>query len=451
MMASGYLEQPAPGRAPVDAPVRGWRLGLARLLWLVMIVLAAGIFIIRIEGRFEVLALVRAGINVLEFDERLWLYRVNLSTVSYAQILILLEFIYSAWFLILGMIIARHRGNEIMPLFVSGILVAMAGLGLGPLVGRPLLMRQQWGQYIFLLDSVLWTAWGILLLTFPNGRFVPRWTRWIALLWLLWLPFQLSSWNPMIGWSSLVRQVTRGASAGLLADVRFFIVIGGTGVLAQLYRYLRVSTYIERQQTKWVLFGLSLPVIAALASYLIPMPYSIGRSDSLLRIFYSSFGVSALIIFSFLLLSLTLSLAILQYRLWDIDVVIHRTLLYSLLTASLVAIYSVSIILFQYVLRLFTNQTSQLAVVASTLIIVALFSPLRARIQNFIDRRFYRHKYDAEKTLSAFSATIRNEVELDQLTGELVAVIEETMQPSHVSLWLRADVPMPEEVSRQPA
>jgi hypothetical protein len=132
-------------------------------------------------------------------------------------------------------------------------------------------------------------------------------------------------------------------------------------------------------------------------------------------------------------------MAILRYRLYNIDLLINRTLVYGSLTAVLVALYFGAIVALQRVFVALTGEKSTLAVVASTLLIAALFNPLRRRIQGFIDRRFYRSKYDAAKTLEAFSAKLRDETDLDALSDDLVRVVRETMQPSHVSLWLRPD------------
>ena len=147
----------------------------------------------------------------------------------------------------------------------------------------------------------------------------------------------------------------------------------------------------------------------------------------------------------FLGIPVAAGVAILKYRLYEIDFLINRTLVYGSVAAMLVGVYVGSIVVLQGLIRALTGQESQLAIVVSTLVIAALFNPLRRRIQSFIDRRFYRRKYDARKILEAFSARLRDETDLDTLRDDLVGVVRETMQPAHVSLWLRPDTPSKDE------
>ena len=142
---------------------------------------------------------------------------------------------------------------------------------------------------------------------------------------------------------------------------------------------------------------------------------------------------------SFAGIPVAVGIAVLRYRLYDIDVIVNRTLVYGSLTATLVALYFGGIVVLQRVFVLLTGQESTLVVVTSTLAIAALFNPLRRRMQGFVDRRFYRRKYDASKTLEAFSVKLRDETNLEALSEDLVGVVRETMQPAHVSLWLRPD------------
>ncbi len=160
---------------------------------------------------------------------------------------------------------------------------------------------------------------------------------------------------------------------------------------------------------------------------------------------------SLLVVVGVVGLPVAVGIAILRYHLYNIDLIINRTLVYGSLTAVLAGIYFSSIVLLQVLFRALTGEGSQLVVVASTLAIAALFNPLRRRIQGFIDRSFYRRKYDAVKTLEAFSAKLRDETDLDALSDDLVGVVRETMQPSHVSLWLRPDpAPKGGEMSGEP-
>jgi hypothetical protein len=211
-------------------------------------------------------------------------------------------------------------------------------------------------------------------------------------------------------------------------------------LFSQIYRYRRISTPVQRQQTKWIVLGVTVAVgyvIGLSVIFLLISSLQNQNPNSLGGVIGSIVFTDILFSVAFLLIPLSIGFSILRYRLYDIDVLINRTLVYGTLTVLLALVYFGLIFVLQYLLRGIINQNNDVAIVVSTLAIAALFQPLRHRIQAIIDRRFYRHKYDAAKTLEAFSATLRNEVELTHLREHLVAVVQETMQPTHVSLWLR--------------
>jgi uncharacterized membrane protein YagU involved in acid resistance len=213
--------------------------------------------------------------------------------------------------------------------------------------------------------------------------------------------------------------------------------VWGSFLIAQIYRYARVSDRTERQQTKWVVFGVAVAIIGTLTTLV-----TIGAAVDLPPREVGPRMLSMLLMDAFaLMIPLSIGVAVLRSRLFDIDVIINRTLVYGSLTATLVALYFGGIVVLQRVFVALTGEKSTLAVVASTLVIAALFNPLRRLIQSFIDRRFYRRKYDATKTLEAFSAKLRNETDLDALSDDVLDVVRETMQPAHVSLWLRPELP----------
>ena len=194
---------------------------------------------------------------------------------------------------------------------------------------------------------------------------------------------------------------------------------------------LNHATGVERQQIKWPAYVVSVAVMGGILSY-------VGNSGVADVGWVRTAGIAFMLV-GFVGVPIAMGIAILKHRLYDIDLLINRTLVYGSLTAMLVALYFVGIVVLQWAFVLLTGQRSTLAVVASTLAIAALFTPLRRRIQSFIDRRFYRRKYDARTTLEAFSAQLRDETDLEALSDDLVGVVRQTMQPAHVSLWLRPD------------
>jgi hypothetical protein len=197
-----------------------------------------------------------------------------------------------------------------------------------------------------------------------------------------------------------------------------------------LFVRFRRADETEREQIKWLLYACAVFLVVYVSGFVTGLGGTTSPGGYIWGVF---FGLSIIT------LPAAIGIAILKYRLYDIDVVINRTLVYGSLTAALVALYFGGIVVLQRVFVALTGQRSTLAVVASTLVIAALFNPLRKRVQTFVDRRFYRSKYDARKTLEAFSTRLKDETDLGALSEDLVGVVRRTMQPSHVSLWLRPD------------
>jgi hypothetical protein len=280
-------------------------------------------------------------------------------------------------------------------------------------------------------------------LVFPDGTFLsPRWrfVAWLAVGWsivaTLASAFAPGPVDDTIGFRvdnplGIVGPVGRVLAAFTGVVQLLTIPLFAVAALCLIVRQLR-ATGQERQQLKWFTSSVACVVTLYVIQGLIFTRYgALAAMPGWARIFY------ALSIRSDVLIPIAAGVAILRYRLYDIDVIINRTLVYGLLSASLALIYFGCVVGSQYVLRALTGQGSQLAIVASTLVIAALFNPLRRYIQDFIDRRFYRKRYDARKTLSAFSRRLRDETDLDSLNEELLSAVRETMQPEHVSLWLR--------------
>jgi hypothetical protein len=258
----------------------------------------------------------------------------------------------------------------------------------------------------------------LFLYLFPDGQFIPRWTG-----------FVLLAWIPLFLISSVVLPV------GVFVPLLFIFLLISLSV--QIYRFRRVSTSMQRQQTKWVVFGILISTLGSVGILTAVSVLGLSQSPGTWGFLV---GNTLLYLFS-ALIPLSIGGAIVRSKLWDIDILINKALVYAVLTALLAAVYAGLIISLQFLLGGIIKQNNDVVIVVSTLVIAALFLPLRRRIQQIIDRRFYRRKYDATKTVGAFSATLRHEVDLTQLSEHLITVVQETMQPTHVWLWLRSPEP----------
>ena len=352
-----------------------------------------------------------------------------------------------------------------------------------PLVGALIASRRprNWVGWILLADGLLWTFGSVLdsyriyglarpgsvpfqvavhalsqwlwvpavglfavylILLFPDGRLPSR--RWRHLAWFSGAVMVLLSAG--IGKPFGLEQYpwVRDAFPVVLALLPLCILASAVSLVL---RYLRAGSEV-REQIKWVAFaalfvGVQFVIDIGASVLLVPMTAS-GREPPWLAL------LDQVGFIMFAGVPIAVGIAVLKYRLYDIDVIINRALVYGSLTATLVALYFGGIVMLQRLFVALTGQQSTLAVVASTLAIAALFNPLRRRIQGIVDRRFYRRKYDASKTLEAFSAKLRDATDLESLSGDLKAVVGETMQPAHVSLWLRP-VTAPRGQKRSPS
>ena len=339
-----------------------------------------------------------------------------------------------------GVVASRRATNPVGWLFLGGALgtvvhvlageYAVYGIITNP-GALPLPHAMAWlSSATFAIGPVI--DFILIPLYFPDGRLVSR--RWglvgwfsVASLLLFTVLFAIAPGGEAIDGSGIQNPLGVEALRPFMeAFEPFFFVWYISLILAAaaslVVRFLR-SVGEERQQLKWFTYAAAFVPLWFLVNSPVQaeVPHLFAVMDSLI---IAAVPIAA-------------GIAILRYRLYDIDLIINRTLVYGILTLSLALIYFGGIVLAQTTLRAVSGQESSLAVVASTLLIAALFNPLRRRIQGFIDRRFYRRKYDAAKTLEAFSSKLREETDLDALNAELISVVRETMQPQHASLWLR--------------
>jgi hypothetical protein len=352
----------------------------------------------------------------------------GLSVRTYALLNVVVDKVFQLVWLVVGALIFWRRSDDRMALLVSAFLVSFGPVSVDTTDAEALISSQlAWWLPVRAVEIVGNVSAVLFFLLFPSGRFAPRWTRWLA---VAFCAFQVT--DSLI--ENLFRELYSRLPALEMISWLVFIGIVVSMVWSQTYSYRKFSSPVQRRQTKWVVFGTTLAV-AGTFPFQVPVDLSLVDGAMPLRLLLLSTGFSL----SFLLVPFSISVAMLRSHLFDIDVLINRTLVYGSLTAMLIGLYLGGILVLQRLFIVLTGEESTLAVVASTLVIAALFNPLRRRTQSFIDRRFYRNKYDAAKTLEAFSATLRDETDLDALSDDLVGVVRETMQPVHVTLWLRPD------------
>src|SRR5215472_10296765 len=416
-MVPASMSAPSGGSAPSPPLLHGGALALARGVWLSLVGLS--------------LALLVREVSAQAVQPYAPLTAVYGGTVLGAEITAALGF-----FLVAGLIFWR-RSNNWVALLVA-LMLAAFGAALPGTIQALVTSQPIWTVPDSGIQALGWCLLLIFAYVFPDGRFVPRSSAALAGLWAAWVAI----------FFLFAGSITRGRP--LVVALAFVIWVAwlGTGVLAQFYRYRYVATAAQRQQTKWIVWGFALAMFGA-GAVVIPHVLALaGISGGPVEVAQTVAGAPYQLVAAVglclagLLIPLSIGVAILRHHLYDIDLLINRTLVYGTLTATLAVSYFGRVRAPQGVAAVVLGTgSSTLAIVVSTLLIAALFTPLRQRIQLGIDRRFYRRKYDAARTLAAFGVTLRHAVDLEELSDQLVAIVQRTMRPEHVSLWLAPPKP----------
>jgi hypothetical protein len=415
-------------------PLRGMWLIAARVGWVVVALAALIAFVTQIPTFYE-------PQNAPSPSILAGLHAVGWSTSTFITFGLVQDCLVAAVFTAIGWLIFLRKSDDRMALLVAFFLV-VDGAGIATsTVAQPPLPSPSSPIIAHIANSigglVVYMPLVLFLYLFPTGRFVPRWTRWFALAWVVF--------------SAGYNVVAAGFPEPLGAVIVFSL--WGSFLVAQVYRYLVVSTAGQRLQTKWVVYGVAVLITGNLANVLLspavqtgygpdvlvnPMKDELGFAlPTLLQGMGGVLALSVVVNLSFVMIPVTLAIAILRYRLFDIDVIINRTLVYGSLTAILGGIYFGSVVILQALLRGITGTTPSVVLVVSTLLIAVLFQPLRDRLQNAIDRGFYREKYNAAKVVDQFSASLQQNVDLDEVTAILLNTVELTIHPSQMSVWIR--------------
>jgi hypothetical protein len=422
---------------------------LVRVVWALLMLLPLGLFVLALPAEI-------ARLHSYAVQAEAVLHRISgagvvmwfIEPARYTVLTCLLEVALMCAFAAAAVIIGLRAPRDRMALFISVTLVSFGALAT-PALDSLVASQPQWEIPAQLVRAIGLECEVLIFYLSPDGRFFPRWTRLLALIWTLWRVVALLTPAGDITFVAADPHTPLGAPPPieLVAFFAAFILWIGSGLAAQVARYRTLSTPIQRQQTKWVMIGVAVAVAGYIA-YVLPRLGVPGLSESeASRLIYST-TVLPLYLTALFLVPLAIAFSMLRFHLWNVDIVIKRTLVYGTLSALLAFIYVLSVFVLQQAARPLTGHWSAqqpLILALSTLLTAALFEPLRSRIQRTIDRRFYRAKYDAALTLESFAATLRTEVDLSELSANLLAVVESTFHPTHVSLWLRE----PPETPRQ--
>jgi hypothetical protein len=412
---------PAPAIHSSVHPPRGCWLAVARVVWLALFLLNLALFVVSLVQLLPTLLHpCNAPTCVLTPVQAASLERMGIGLGVFAAYFVGMFTLVALAGAVIALLLFLRRRDDWFTLVVGLFLLypinAFVSTG-ASLQGTVLAMLP-----VLVVSEASYYA---VLLTFPDGRFIPRWAWLLLVVWVVWWAGDaVVSMNPQFGWLAV------------------YYPIGYLSALAiQIYRYRRISSVRQQQQTKWVVLGFTVALLTNVLYWiivpLIIVPLALGIPyGALTSTVYYAAG-APIEELAWLALPVSVAIAIQRYQLFDVDVLIRRTLVYTTLTAILAAVYFAVIIGAQAAVGTVDRQASHspIILVGSTLLIAGLFTPLRRGIQSAIDRRFYRRKYNAARTLEAFAVNLRTDLDLSHLRAHLLAVVQETMEPEFVSLW----------------
>jgi signal transduction histidine kinase len=413
--------------------LRGKWLMLARAMWLIVGALAIGLFFAAIPAEYRQLQLgcptpACASIGGVAPVELSLLVNLGLSPEFFAAYGIALELILGLVFIVVAILIFWQKSSDHQALFVSFALLLFGTATQTFTLSALVAAHPAWGLIVGSLHFLGSASFSLFLFIFPDGRFVPRWTRWVALVWIAWLfpRYWFPDWPPT-------------GSATWLAWTNLVIWLGalGSAVYGQIYRYRRVSNWVQRQQTKWVVFGIALGLAVFLTvniavSAVVPVPTSAGEFTTLMV-------GAALMNSALLLIPLSIGVAVLRYHLFDIDILINRTLVYGVLTVSVVGIY-VLVVGYLGVLFRTAGGQGQLAIsILATGLVALLFQPLRDRLQRGINRLIYGDRDDPYAVLSRLGQHLEATLAPEAVLPTIVDTVKESLKLPYTAITLKQD------------
>jgi len=417
-----------------------------RSIWILVALLTVGLYIAALPQEFLSL---REAIPDLHVS----LWQLGLNINFYATYFTILQAITMLFFAFTAFVIFWSRSSNRMTMLISFGLLTFGAIAF-PTLDALVTAYPFWRIPVIIIQAIGLGSSLLVFYLFPDGKFVPHWTRPIAYIWIGWviawvsLPASISidveSWPIIIQmiWRFFVRvDATRFVEA--YQDLRLYslglilVIWFGTGVFAQIFRFKHISTIPQRQQTKWVVFGLSTAAVGYLLIYLI-FGSTLEVHPTLIGILLN-LGGNTLLSICFMLVPMTLAISILRFQLWDVDFLINQTLVYGALTALVGVFYVGNVILLQAIFRAVTGGTSDMAIVISTLVLASIFQPLRKRMQSFIDRMFFREKVDFRKAFTDFALEIRTIIDLPELLRVLIERVTNILHISRGAVYLYDD------------